>query len=143
MAKLLVVGPEGRKSEFKIARDITTIGRVDDNDLVLSSASVSRKHASLEKRVFGYFLKDLDSTNGTIVNGEYIREKRLNDRDEIFMGDLMLVFFYDDSEYEETVQEDRIPFDAFGSPVAGAVPASPSTIEVDIKKILKDKKRGK
>jgi hypothetical protein len=59
------------------------------------------------------------------------------------MGDLMLVFFYDDSEYEETVQEDRIPFDAFGSPVAGAVPASPSTIEVDIKKILKDKKRGK
>jgi pSer/pThr/pTyr-binding forkhead associated (FHA) protein len=148
MAKLLVLGPEGRKFEFKIGGDITTIGRVDENDLVLSYASVSRKHASLERRVFGYFIKDLESTNGTIVNGEYIQEKRLNDRDEIFLGELMLVFFYDDTEYDETFREDRTPSDAYESPLAGAAPspgqsspASRSTSEIDIRKILQDKKR--
>ena len=138
MARLLILGPEGRRFEYKVDRDKMNIGRVDGNDLVLAYSSVSRKHALLEKRIFGYYLMDNNSTNGTIVNGEYIKEKKLNDRDEIFLGELMMVFFYDDTEYEDTQREKTTP----EVPAEPPLPPPPqvggdpkSTLEIDISKI--------
>jgi predicted component of type VI protein secretion system len=150
MAKFLILGPEGKRFEYKVDKEKLGIGRENENDLVLSYSSVSRKHATLDKRVFGYYLMDNNSTNGTIVNGEYIREKKLNDRDEIFLGELMMVFFYDDTEYEETIKDDRL-----GREILAAVEPLPpppldrdpkSTIELDVKKMFsqrKDKKNEK
>lgn len=65
-----------------------TIGRNPDNDLVLSHASISRNHAKIERKGEGKFvITDLDSMNGTFVNGHQITgSTTLNSTDTIFIG---------------------------------------------------------
>ena len=53
-----------------LQKDVTSIGRDRDNDIVLDSDSVSRRHAKLEHRDGYFYVIDLDSTNGTFVNDE-------------------------------------------------------------------------
>lgn len=53
-----------------ILKDITTIGRRDDADIVIKNPSISRKHAEIIKQADKLVLKDLNSTNGTFVNGK-------------------------------------------------------------------------
>src|ERR1041385_6494073 len=53
-----------------LQKDVTAIGRDRDNDIVLDSDSVSRRHAKLEHRDGDFYVIDLDSTNGTFVNAE-------------------------------------------------------------------------
>jgi ABC-type multidrug transport system ATPase subunit len=61
-----------------------TIGRADDADVPLPSLQVSRKHALLEKRNNAYFITDLNSKNGTFINGERITATRqLTEKDRI------------------------------------------------------------
>ena len=52
--------------------DKLTIGRMEDNDVVLSESHVSRHHCSIQKLQGNFFLKDEDSTNGTFLNGKRI-----------------------------------------------------------------------
>jgi pSer/pThr/pTyr-binding forkhead associated (FHA) protein len=59
----------GRPDRIVTAHDIMTIGRDSDNDIVLESISVSRCHAVLVCKPAGLLLVDLESTNGTLVNG--------------------------------------------------------------------------
>lgn len=66
------------------AKGTLTIGRGDDADVRLPSLQVSRKHALLEKRDNGYLITDLNSKNGTFINGERITSTRpLTERDRI------------------------------------------------------------
>ncbi len=69
-------------------KSIIRLGRAPDNDIVLDAGGVSRYHASVTfKEGRGPVLADLGSTNGTYVNGEFIREPRvLNPDDLIFVG---------------------------------------------------------
>lgn len=84
----LVAQIPGRPEEtFVIARPETTIGRDAGNDLVLDSPVVSRRQATLQLRDGAYWLRDLDSTNGTAVNGQLISETALRDGDIIRIGD--------------------------------------------------------
>ncbi len=89
-------------------RPVTTIGRGRDNDIVLPSDCVSRRHVRLEHRPDGLFLIDLSSTNGTYVNddmranGEY----RLNRGDQLKVGDTIFKFLSGsdvESQYHEIV----------------------------------------
>ncbi|RMF99284.1 MAG: FHA domain-containing protein [Gammaproteobacteria bacterium] len=66
------------------------IGRQRQNDLPLPSHYVSRHHALLSERQDGYLLVDLNSTNGTYVNGAPVRERRLVPGDLIAIGDYRL-----------------------------------------------------
>ncbi|HIE05520.1 MAG TPA: GGDEF domain-containing protein [bacterium (Candidatus Stahlbacteria)] len=68
------------------------IGRTNDCDLILPSRGVSRHHALVEKRGKKFFIKDLNSTNGTIINGTKIRKAALNPGDEIEICDYRLIF---------------------------------------------------
>jgi predicted component of type VI protein secretion system len=70
MAKLVVLtaGMAGRSHEIKV--DKTTIGRVEDNTFQLAEASVSSHHAEVFLRGSDVVVKDLNSTNGTFINGE-------------------------------------------------------------------------
>ena len=67
---------------------IIKIGKADDNDFIVNDPHVSRHHARLIREGHGYwFLEDLDSTNGTFVNGVQIVKKRVALNDEIKLGD--------------------------------------------------------
>jgi pSer/pThr/pTyr-binding forkhead associated (FHA) protein len=70
MAKLVVLsaGMAGRSHEIKV--DKTTIGRVEDNTFQIAEASVSSHHAEVFLRGTEVVVKDLNSTNGTFINGE-------------------------------------------------------------------------
>jgi len=68
------------------------IGRSDDNDIVLNDPSVSRAHAVVEVSAGRAALRDLDSTNGTFLNGRRIRAEALRDGDELQLGNTRLRF---------------------------------------------------
>ncbi len=75
--------------EFIIRKSITTVGRALDNDIVLESGDVSRHHARFEHAVDGMRLVDLNSTNGTRVNGRSVRAlTTVRTGDEITFGTL-------------------------------------------------------
>ena len=83
---------DGRISNFLIDKDEVTIGRSENNDIVLSDGSVSRHHAKIVKNNKAYFLSDLGSFNGTSVNGKSIQSDRLKHDDEIRVGVVKLNF---------------------------------------------------
>ena len=68
------------------------IGRAESADLQIDSARVSREHAHIEIRDGRYILKDLGSTNHTIVNGQRIESVELADGDVILVGDSQVTF---------------------------------------------------
>ncbi|MCL2324625.1 MAG: FHA domain-containing protein [Actinomycetia bacterium] len=63
-----------------------TIGRQDDNDLVIADVNASRHHARFERAGDGWELTDLGSTNGTLLNGQKTTRARLHDGDVILIG---------------------------------------------------------
>jgi pSer/pThr/pTyr-binding forkhead associated (FHA) protein len=67
-----------------------TIGRSSDLDLVLVEEMVSRKHARIQVANADISIEDLDSTNGTFVNGEKIHQARLRDGDRVLIGTSIL-----------------------------------------------------
>jgi pSer/pThr/pTyr-binding forkhead associated (FHA) protein len=69
-----------------------TIGRLKDCDICLQDANVSREHAQLVRTAEGWEIRDLDSTNGTIVNGHPVTAASLNDGDTIEVGASRLVY---------------------------------------------------
>jgi pSer/pThr/pTyr-binding forkhead associated (FHA) protein len=62
------------------------VGRSPDNDMVLRDPATSGHHARIERRGQQFWIVDLGSTNGTLVNGEPVQEKELNHGDRITVG---------------------------------------------------------
>jgi hypothetical protein len=79
-------------SPVALGPDPVLIGRDPQNDVVLDDRRVSRKHAEIRLRLGRYTLYDLQSTNGTYVNGRRVAERVLDDGDRISVGGLELVF---------------------------------------------------
>lgn len=73
------------------------IGRDPSNSLAIGDLSLSRRHCVLSRREDGYTLRDLESRNGTFVNGGVVSEKRLNHGDQISVGESVLVFLEKDA----------------------------------------------
>ena len=69
--------PGGR---FAIERRAIVLGRSRDCDVVLADTNVSRRHAELVRHGGGFVLRDLDSTNGSLVNGRRVREAAVDGR---------------------------------------------------------------
>jgi predicted component of type VI protein secretion system len=93
MALLEVWGLHGREIRT-LDGERVTIGKNADNDLVIAEdPSVSRAHAVIERAGGRWMIRDVGSTNGTLVNGERIfGERQLRDDDEIFLGRTRLHF---------------------------------------------------
>jgi pSer/pThr/pTyr-binding forkhead associated (FHA) protein len=70
----------------------TTIGRSRDNSIHLADERVSRRHARIDLEQGTFVINDLDSANGTFVNGQRIQRHRLRSGDEIRIGDTRLGF---------------------------------------------------
>ncbi len=87
MARLVITDPAGETQIFELSGSSVNIGRADTNELVLNHPSVSRNHARLTLLPGdNILLNDLGSLNGTFVNGQTVREWRLNDQDRITVG---------------------------------------------------------
>ncbi len=72
--------------EFLLDKEVTTIGRNEDNDICIDNLAVSGHHARLLTIFNDSFLEDLDSTNGTLVNGKAINKHPLKNGDVILIG---------------------------------------------------------
>lgn len=78
--------------EFPVSKRVMTIGRKVDNDIQIDSRIVSRHHAQVKLVQNRCQLLDLNSRNGTLVNGESVQEVELRDGDVITVGDHILSF---------------------------------------------------
>jgi dipeptidyl aminopeptidase/acylaminoacyl peptidase len=65
---------------------MVTVGRAPDNDVVVGDPATSGRHGRIELRAGVFWISDLGSTNGTMVNGEPVIEKQLSDGDVIAIG---------------------------------------------------------
>jgi hypothetical protein len=83
---LLSAGMTGRTHELKV--DKTTIGRVEDNTFQIAEPSVSSHHCEVLLRGSDIVVKDLNSTNGTFINGEKITEKVLKPGELLRLGQI-------------------------------------------------------
>jgi pSer/pThr/pTyr-binding forkhead associated (FHA) protein len=86
MPKLILTTEAQGKVAYEFAERSITIGRAPDNMIVIDDPSVSSRHAQLGLSGETYRLKDLDSTNGTKVNGVPIAETVLRFEDRIRFG---------------------------------------------------------
>ena len=80
---------------YKITKNVTNIGRRDDNDLIIDNFRVSRVHAQIRKIKDGFMLFDIDSTSGTKVNGHLIKQHQLVNGDVIEIADIPIIFSCD------------------------------------------------
>jgi two-component system, cell cycle response regulator len=88
----------------RLTAEANDIGRSDECAVAVNSDGVSRRHARVQ-RIFGlYFVTDLESTNGTFVNGKRVQMVQLNDGDQISIGDAVLKFVVNHLEVEYTAQ---------------------------------------
>ena len=87
----VTAGPLADSTYFLTDAEIR-IGRDPSNSLAISDLSLSRRHCLLGQEKDGYRIRDLDSRNGTFVNGEAVSERRLNHGDQIAVGDSVFVF---------------------------------------------------
>ena len=85
--RLTVREPGESQWEVVLDRDVFTIGRRSDNDIVLSPNYVSGYHGRLEQRDGVWHYVDLGSTNGTSINGQYMPSAVLNEGDILRIGD--------------------------------------------------------
>jgi uncharacterized RDD family membrane protein YckC len=92
MAKLIVNPTSSSRREIALPRSLLSIGRDPSNDLVLPDAMVSRRHAVIEFRSSQYFLRDCNSSNGSLVNGDRVSERSLRDGDLMAIGTARLLF---------------------------------------------------
>ena len=97
MGKFVHFRADGTAIEFKLDRQRITIGRRPDNDICLAYPAVSGEHAAVVTILADSFLEDLGSTNGTLVNGTAVTKHFLRDRDEIDVGQQVLVYLADDA----------------------------------------------
>ena len=100
MAKLIVNPTSSARREIHLSRTLVSIGRDPSNDLVLPDAMVSRRHAVIEYRGSQYYLRDCNSSNGSLVNGDRVSERNLRDGDLMAIGTARLLF-RDDIHEEE------------------------------------------
>jgi hypothetical protein len=82
----------GISGEFKMEKPLIKIGRTKSNDLVLDFPTVSREHAEFYFSGGAYFIRDLKSTSGTLVNGKKVESEILKQGDHINIGGVEIYF---------------------------------------------------
>src|SRR6186713_309635 len=104
----LVLSLDGQvMAEYNMNKERYTIGRLPDNDIRIDNAAVSGHHSLLINILNDSFLEDLNSTNGTYVNGKLIKKHALQHGDVITVGRHQLRFVdsaADGEEHDEFAQ---------------------------------------
>ena len=76
----------------ELGGDFVTIGRAPSNQIVVDHPSISAHHALLLRSGTSYWLKDLNSTNGTWMNGDCVTDVELKDGDTMRFGSVSAIF---------------------------------------------------
>jgi len=95
IARLWLLDLSGEHVErvYEISDDVVVIGRREGCAVCLPGSTISRRHAQIRNIDGQYYLSDLGSTNGSLLNGEaLVGEEQLHDRDEIGVGIYKLIF---------------------------------------------------
>jgi len=136
MGKLVVSLDNVVIKEFQITKERTTLGRRPYNDIVIDNLAVSGEHAVLTAAQSDVFIEDLNSTNGTYINGKAVKKQLLSNNDVVEVGKYRIKFLAEDAEdYEKTMilrpgAFGRAP-GTVGTPTpAGPPAAGPASIKV-------------
>ena len=91
--------------EVQLTKDRTTLGRRPYNDIVIDNLAVSGEHAVLQMTANEVYLEDLNSTNGTYVNGKAAKKQSLQNGDVVEVGKYKIKFVNEAAEqgYEKTM----------------------------------------
>lgn len=109
----VIEGPDNGK-KVMLNKNRIRVGKRENNDFILSDKTVSRQHLEIEYMEDNSFLlRDLESTNGTFLNGNRVKEAYLKPSDTIKLGNTLLEF----SAYDEKVKIEPSPKTKFGEMV--------------------------
>jgi hypothetical protein len=107
MARLVLTLDGQILAEYNMNKERYTVGRLPDNDIRIDNPAVSGHHSLIINILNDSFLEDLNSTNGTYVNGKLIKKHALQHGDVITVGHHQLRFVEDDNaeqdEFEKTM----------------------------------------
>jgi len=107
MARLVLTLDGQVMAEYNMNKERYTVGRLPDNDIRIDNPAVSGHHSLIINILNDSFLEDLNSTNGTYVNGKLIKKHALQHGDVITVGHHQLRFVEDDDaeqdEFERTM----------------------------------------
>ncbi len=113
MPILLIKKPMGTDVDVPLVKEDYTLGRAAENDIVLDGSMISRRHGTLRREGEAFQISDAGSHNGILVNGKKIDKTVLQDRDQIQIGNYLLVYYQADTRPEKdapaetvTVEED-------------------------------------
>jgi hypothetical protein len=104
MARLILSLDGQTLAEYNMTKERYTVGRLPDNDIRIDNAAVSGHHSLIINILNDSFLEDLNSTNGTYVNGKLIKKHALQHDDVITVGHHQLRYIED---HAEDPQEDE------------------------------------
>ncbi|MBC7470248.1 MAG: FHA domain-containing protein, partial [Ramlibacter sp.] len=91
--------------EVQLTKDRTTLGRRPYNDIVIDNLAVSGEHAVLQMMANEVYLEDLNSTNGTYVNGKAVKKQLLQNNDTVEIGKYKIKYINEVASpgYEKTL----------------------------------------
>src|SRR5437879_13638521 len=118
----LILELGGTQVTHELTEEMTTVGRAPENTIHIDDPSVSSRHAQVNKVGETFHLQDLESTNGTRVNGEPITSVALHGGEKIRFGKV-------DARFEGEAGAEAQPMPAFTQ--AGAKPAETSARPAD------------
>lgn len=130
MGKLVVSLDGVVIKEVQVTKDRTTLGRRPYNDIVIDNLAVSGEHAVLQLVSGSVFIEDLNSTNGTYINGKAVKKQLLQHNDTVEIGKYKIKFLADEgSDYEKTmIMRPGTPLPtALGGHAPAGAPTGPST----------------
>ncbi len=134
----LIVSLEGVViKDVKLTKDKTTLGRRPYNDIVIDNLAVSGEHAVLQMAGNDVFIEDLNSTNGTYINGKAVKKQLLNHNDTVEVGKYKIKYLIDDGTDYEKTQIFKADSSATGAPsgfspsgLGSFGPVAPASIRV-------------
>ena len=133
MARLVLTLDGQVLAEYNMNKERYTVGRLPDNDIRIDNPAVSGHHSLIINILNDSFLEDLNSTNGTYVNGKLIKKHALQHGDVITVGHHQLRFVEDDDaqqdEFEKTmvIQPSQRPVEKIQEASAKSEPVGSAT----------------
>ncbi|MBF0339111.1 MAG: FHA domain-containing protein [Nitrospirae bacterium] len=118
MAKILLKFKDAVLKEFNLEKDVLTIGRKPTNDIHVDNLAVSGTHARIFKKDDKFYIEDLNSLNGTFVNGKKISVHHLTNSDVVIIGKHSLNYISDKEtpkpkvEKEPSIMDETIMIDS-------------------------------
>ena len=95
MPNIHIIKDDGSSSDYLLCKVETSIGRGNNNDIILLDSTVSRNHAKIIQNGDDYHIVDLGSYNGTKLNNSSIQKAILKDKDQIKVGHNKLIFLHE------------------------------------------------